>query len=67
MTNQNKHTADVFELAKILGQQTDFREIVRLTANMSAQLLKANLALILMLNPDTRKTIKTIFIKWKDD
>ena len=49
-----------FELAKILGQQTDFQEVLRLVAHKAAQLLKADLALILMLNPDTRETVKTI-------
>lgn len=51
---------DLFEFAKILGQQTDFREVLRLVAHNSAQFLKADQALILMLNPDTRQTVKTI-------
>jgi len=51
---------DLFELAKILGQQTDFNEVVRLVAQKSAQFLNADLALILMVNPDTRETVKTI-------
>jgi len=51
---------DLFELAKTLSHQTDFQEILRLVANKSAQLLRADLALILMVNPDTRETIKTI-------
>jgi Nif-specific regulatory protein len=49
-----------FELAKILGQQTDFEEILRLVVQKAAQFLKADLALILMVNPDTRQTVKTI-------
>jgi Nif-specific regulatory protein len=61
MSRSNIHTEDLIEFAKILGQQTDFKEVVRLVANETAQLLKADLALILMLNPDTRKTVKTIF------
>jgi transcriptional regulator with GAF, ATPase, and Fis domain len=56
---------DFFELAKILGQQTDFKEVLRLVAYNSAQFLKADLALILMLNPDTRETVKTIFREGK--
>jgi Nif-specific regulatory protein len=59
------NTEDLFEFAKILGQQTNFQEVVRLVANKSSQLLKADLALILMLNPDTRKTVKTIFKEGK--
>ena len=60
MSRQIKHDEDLFAFAEILGQQTDFREVLRLVANKSAQLLKADLALILMLNPDTRETVKTI-------
>lgn len=61
MIQQYEHNEVIFELAKILGQQTDFQEVVRLVANKAAQLLDADLALILMLNPATRKTVKTIF------
>lgn len=61
MLQQNIHNKDLFEFAKILGQQNDFQEILRLVAQKSAQFLEADLALILMLNPDTRKTVKTIF------
>jgi transcriptional regulator with PAS, ATPase and Fis domain len=52
---------DLFEFAKILGQQTEFKEVLRLIANNAAQFFNADLALILMLNPDTRETVKTIF------
>ena len=61
MSKSKTHNFDLFEFAKILGQQSDFKEIVRLVANKTSQSLKADLALILMLNPDTRKTVKTIF------
>jgi transcriptional regulator with GAF, ATPase, and Fis domain len=49
------------EFAKILGQQTDFQEILRLVAHQSSSVLKADLALILMLNPDSRDTVRTLF------
>jgi len=60
MSHSTKNIEDLFDFAKILGQQTEFQEILRLVAHQSAQSLKADLALILMLNPDTRKTVKTI-------
>ncbi len=60
MLVQSINTDDLFEFAKILGQQTEFREVIRLVAQKSAQLMKADLALILMLNPDTRGTVVTI-------
>ena len=50
----------IFELAKTLSHQTDFQEVLRLVAFKSAQILQADLALILMVNPDTRETIKTV-------
>jgi transcriptional regulator with GAF, ATPase, and Fis domain len=52
---------NLFEFAKLLGQQSNFNEILRLVAHYSAQFLKADLALILMFNPDTRRTFKTIY------
>ena len=50
-----------FEFAKILRQQTNFQEVLRLVAHNSTQMLKADLAIILMLNPDTRETMKTLY------
>ncbi len=61
MKQQSIYTEDLIEFAKVLGQQTDFQEIIRLIANKAAQIFKADLAIILMLNPNTRKTVKTIF------
>ena len=55
------YAESIFECARLLGQQSDFEQILRLVAHHSAQTLHADLALVLMLNPDTRKTIKTIF------
>ena len=60
MLQQNIQNDDIIEFAKILGQQTDFQDVLRLVAHQSAQFLKADVALILMLNPDTRETVKTI-------
>ena len=60
MALQITNTQDLFDLAKILRHQTDFQEVLRLVAHKSAQLLEADLALILMVNPDTRQTIKTM-------
>jgi transcriptional regulator with GAF, ATPase, and Fis domain len=61
MSKPTINDVDLLEFARILGQQTDFKEVIRLVANKAAHVLKADLALILMLNPDTRKTVKTIF------
>ena len=50
----------LFELARLLGRQTDFQEVLKIVAQKSAQILNADSAIILMLNPDTRETVKTI-------
>jgi transcriptional regulator with GAF, ATPase, and Fis domain len=60
LSQQSQYNKDFFEFAKIMGQQTDFEEVLRLVAHNSAQFLKADLSLILMLNPDTRETVNTI-------
>jgi len=60
LSKQVRHTEDLFEFAKILSYQTDFDEVMRLVAHQSAQHLRADLALILMVNPDTRETVKTV-------
>lgn len=60
MSKQLTDTHDLFELARTLSHQTDFKEVLRLVAQKSAQLLRADLALIQMVNPDTRETVKTI-------
>ena len=61
MPQRNINIEDIIGFAKILGQQTDFQEVLRLVAHKSAQFLKADFALMLMLNPDTRETVNTIF------
>ena len=65
MTQNTIQNNDLFELAKILTQQTEFQEVIKLIAQKSAQLMKADLALILMLNPDTRETVITIIKEGK--
>ena len=60
MSHLALNTENLFEFAKILGHQTDFKEVIRLVASTTAQILRADLALILMLNPDTRKTVNVI-------
>jgi len=59
--SEMRNSSDFLEVARILSQQSDFQETVRLVAQKSTLYLKADVALILMLNPDTRKTVKTIF------
>ncbi|MFQ5628152.1 MAG: sigma 54-interacting transcriptional regulator [bacterium] len=50
----------IIDLAYALNQQNDFLEMTRLVAQKCISLLNAELALILMINPRTRDTVKTI-------
>jgi transcriptional regulator with GAF, ATPase, and Fis domain len=51
----------LIELASILEQQSDFQEILRLTMHKAASMMEAETALVMMINPSTRETVKTIF------
>jgi Nif-specific regulatory protein len=53
-------TASLIELAIILGQQNDFEEILRIVTLKATSLVNADIASILMINPRTQHTIKTI-------
>ena len=56
----------IFELASLLSRQYDYQEILRLVTQKASALLKADIALVMMINPQTRDTIKTIFKKGKE-
>lgn len=49
------------ELAEILNRQNDYQEILRVVANKAPSLLAAETAIIMMINPRTRQTLKTVF------
>jgi Nif-specific regulatory protein len=51
----------LLELTEMLGQQSDFDEILRVVTHQAASLLRAETGLIMMINPRTHNTIKTIF------
>jgi len=51
----------LFELAEMLGQQSNFDEILRVVTQQAASLLRAEKALIMMINPQTHQTVKTVF------
>lgn len=48
------------DLACLLHEQNDFHEILRVTAQQAASLLQGEMALLLMINPRTRETVKTV-------
>jgi len=48
-------------LAAMLSRQTDFEEVLRVITQQAAFQLKAEAAVIMIINPQTRHTVKTIF------
>ena len=65
MNNQEKHES-LFELASVLSQQTDFSEILRVISSKTAAMFSAELASIVMINPRTQETLKTVVKVEKD-
>ena len=53
----------IIELASVLERQTDFQEVLRLITQKASTLIRAEIALIMMINPRTRQTVKTIFME----
>jgi len=51
----------LIDLAALLGQQSDFQEILRLVTQKAADLMHAEMALIMLINPQTHQTIKTVY------
>ncbi|MBN1482079.1 sigma-54-dependent Fis family transcriptional regulator [candidate division KSB1 bacterium] len=49
------------DVAIVLHQQNDYEEMLRIVSQKLSHVLHADLALILMLNPRTQQTVKTIF------
>lgn len=58
--SHDKIVDNLLELATLLNRQTDFNETLRLTARKACAIFHAEIALILMVNPKTRQTVKTI-------
>jgi len=61
MNNEKQIIEKLLDLATILNQQTSIDEVFRLITQQSSDLLNADISLIMMLNPRTHQTIKTIF------
>jgi transcriptional regulator with GAF, ATPase, and Fis domain len=63
---EHRNLNALIELASLLSQQSDFQEIVRLIVQKASTTVKSDIALIMMLNPKTRETVKTIYAKGKE-
>jgi Nif-specific regulatory protein len=51
----------LIDLALLLAQQNDYEEVLRLVTEKASNLVKSDASLIMMINPKTRNTIKTIY------
>lgn len=56
----------LIEFASVLELLDDYREVLRLVTQEAANLLNAESALVMMINPSTRETIKTIYREEKE-
>lgn len=56
----------IIEMAIILGQMSDYNEVIRVVKKKALILFGADEALIMLVNPRTRQTIKTIYTKTDD-
>ena len=61
METENQQSESLIDLASILSHQNDYQEILRLVGDNAVKLLKAEIAIIMMINPRTRQTVRTIF------
>jgi len=57
----------LIDLAYALSQQNHFEEILRLVAQRTAALLHGQTALIMMVNPQTRQTVKTVVREGREE
>jgi len=57
---------NIIELVQILNQQSSFEEILRIISVKASQLFDSDSAKVMMLNPQTEHTIKTIYEEQKD-
>jgi len=51
----------LIELAHILKHEGDFKQILRITTEKAKQLFAADSAMLMMINPQTHKTLRTVF------
>ncbi len=61
MFDDHQRAASLLELARFLTQQNDYQESVHLITLTASVLFDADAASIMMVNPSTQETVKTIF------
>jgi len=59
--------ASLIDLAHILGRQNDYEEVLRLVAEKASALVRADAAFVMLINPKTRETVKTVYAERNAD
>ncbi|MBC8183768.1 hypothetical protein H8E88_21970 [candidate division KSB1 bacterium] len=59
--NTHLKLESLIELAVVLGRQNEFKEILRIVSTKASALVDSDVASIMMINPNTQNTIKTIY------
>lgn len=59
--------SSLLELVEVLSHQNNFQEILRLVSDRALEIFKADFASVVMINPRTQKTVKTVIRKTKRD
>jgi len=57
----HQKSESLFELTVILGRQNEFKEILRIISTKASVFLDADVVSVMMINPNTQNTVKTIF------
>ena len=63
---ENLKLESIIELVQMLNHQSSFEEILRIISTKSIQLFDADSAKVMMLNPQTENTIRTIYERRED-
>ncbi len=61
------HLESLIDLAHILGQQNDYEEVLRLVAQKASDLVRSDSAFVMLINPKTRDTVKTVYAERNAD
>ncbi len=64
--NIYKKNESLSDLASLLSQQTDFSEILRVISTKTAAMFNSEVASIVMINPRTQITLKTVMKEEKE-
>ena len=67
MNSDDHNLEHLIDLAYALSKQNHFEEILRLVAQRTAALLHGQSALLLMVNPETQQTVKTVVREGQED